>query len=388
VLFRVLFTSFQEATAMGNKVTGSGRVGKEIRLLDQEVAFVGVDVHKRTFDVAVWTEEREWVKTWTQPADPSALCDHLESIRSHVADVVYEAGPTGYGLYDVLCEAKFPAAVSAPSRTPTSPARRAKSDGLDARKAAFLDGKGMLTTIYVPTRQERADRQVVRRRDQVATSRKRVRNQIKSFLLFHGVAEPAGLENWSRYAVEALHELALDEPLRWTLDSMLGELTYVEKLCHEADQRIAQLARTERYAELAQRLQSVGGIGLLTTMTFLTEVPNPARFTSGREIASYLGLAPWTGRSGQSAKSGPIMKAGNRRVRTMLVEAAWQWQRNDPAAGATFRRLAARRKNSKIAIVAVARRLAILLWRLATGRQTCPPDPGGGEDEARLARES
>ena len=373
---------------MGNKVTGSGRVGKEIRLLDEEVAFVGVDVHKRTFDVAVWTEGREWVKTWTQPADPSALCERLEPIRGQVADVVYEAGPTGYGLYDVLCEANFPAAVSAPSRTPTSPARRAKSDGIDARKAAFLDGKGMLTTIYVPTPEERAGRQVVRRRGQVAKSRKRIRNQIKSFLLFHGLAEPKGLENWSRYAVEALRELALSELLRWTLDSMLDEMACVEKLCDEAERRIAQLAQTERYADLAERLQSVPGIGLLTTMTFLTEVPSPERFTSGRQMACYLGLAPWTGRSGGSAKSGPIMKAGNRRVRTMLVEAAWQWKKNDPAARATFKRLAARRKNSKIAIVAVARRLAILLWRIATGRETYPPDPGGGEEAAQLAPES
>ena len=80
------------------KVTRKRRAGKEIRLLDGEQVDVGVDSHKRSYKVALWSFERGVVATWTQGADPQALARKLEPHRERIRRVVYEAGPTGYGL--------------------------------------------------------------------------------------------------------------------------------------------------------------------------------------------------------------------------------------------------------------------------------------------------
>ena len=90
-------------------------------------------------------------------------------------------------------------------------------------------------------------------------------------------------------------------------------------------------------------------------------------------------------RSGDRTRSGPILKTGNRSLRRLLVEAAWQWKKRDPVAGKLFRRLLRATANSQKAIVGVARRLAILLWRILTGRiqyrldrapeEARPPEP-------------
>ena len=360
---------------MGKKVADSRRMGKELRLLENEVLFVGVDVHKKTYDVALWSETRGIVKTWRQPANGALLCERLEPIREHVALVTYEAGPTGYGLFDTLCEAGFPAQGVAPSRTPASRSPSAKSDRLDASQLGFFSGKGILKGIYVPTLQERLDRSIERRRDQVAKQLKRVRAQIKSFLLAWGIPEPEGLKDWTLASVAALGELALDEELRGDLDSFLREHAFHKGELKEANGRLAALAKTERYAEQDKGIQRIPGVGPITSMTFLTEITRPERFATGKEVAAYVGLAPWTSRSGGTSRSGRIMKAGNRRVRRVLVQAAWQWVRCDAGARAVFRRLAARRKNTKIAILAIARRLPILLWRIATTGLVYTPAP-------------
>ena len=111
------------------------------------------------------------------------------------------------------------------------------------------------------------------------------------------------------------------------------------------------------------RALAVMAVGLLV---FRVEVLHPERFPTGQKLAAYLGLAPWVGQSGESRRDGPVMKAGNKRVRRQLVEASWQWKRRDPKAQAVYRRLVANTGSSKKAITAMARRLGIRLWRLAT----------------------
>jgi transposase len=372
------FTLWKEATAMGTSVAGRRRVGKEIRLLAEEVAFVGVDVHKKTYQVSVWTEGREWVAQWTQPADSEALCRRLEPVRVQVAHVVYEAGPTGLSLVRRLRECGFSADVVAGSKTPVASARSNKSDRRDARQLARLDAKGLLTAIYVLTAQEEADRQVLRRREQVRGDVSRSRHRIKSFLLQHGVAEPAGLAHWSRAAVAALRAQELGKELGRSLASLLRDLDHGHGQLVAAAQEVRELAAGERHAATVERLRWVPGVGMITSMTFVTELPHPERFLTPEAIGAITGLAPRVSRSGGTAKGGPILKTGNAHLRRVLVQASWQWVRRDPAARQLFGHLLGETGGAHKAIVAVARHLAILLWHLVTTESTYTP----GQPEA------
>ena len=118
---------------------------------------VGVDVHKRSYRVALLRSDGAW-KEWTAPSSPKALESTLLPIRSRIGAVVYEAGPCGFGLARRLIRAGIPVIVAAPSRTPRPVAATSKTDRLDGRKLAEYAASGMLRPIAVPTEAEEGSR--------------------------------------------------------------------------------------------------------------------------------------------------------------------------------------------------------------------------------------
>jgi len=348
------------------KTTRTVRLTSSTLCLDPgEVAHVGVDVHKASYHVAVVTDLRGLVATWTQPADPDLLVERLRPIGTQLAQVVYEAGPTGFALVRRLRAAALKAEVIAPSKIPTMPGPEAKSDRLDCRKLAVFAQKGLLRPVRVPTEQEEADRQVVRLREQLTRKLRVVQQQIKALLLQHGIAEPAGLAHWTTAAVDALRELELAAELRFCLDVMLDERRHALEQVARATRRLEELAKADRHRETTSTLRTVPGVGPITAMTFRVELHEPGRFADGGQVARMLGLAPQVLQSGPTRREGRLLKSGNARLRTVLIEAAWRWVAGDEAAKARYRRLVASTGNGKKAIVGMARRLAILLWRMS-----------------------
>lgn len=335
-----------------------------LRLDESETAYVGVDVHKASYHVAVVTDAR-FVTSWTQPADPGLLIERLRPFQQRIAKVVYEAGPVGFGLVRRLRAAGFDADVIAPSKIPTLPGAEPKSDRLDGRKLAMFALKGLLQPVRVPTEQEEADRQVVRLREQLVRKLRSVRQQIKAFLLQHGLREPVGLTHWSGAAVEALRDLDLGTELRFCLDVLLDELGHAKMQVVVVTRRMEELTRSERHQRTIEVLQTVPGVGPVTAMTFRTELHEPERFTDPSHVARMAGLAPQVLQSGATRREGRLLKSGNARLRTVLVEAAWRWVAADEVAASRYRRIAAKTGSGKKAIVAMARRLAILLWRMS-----------------------
>src|SRR5512135_3162374 len=169
-----------------------------LRLEQGESVHVGVDVHKASYSVALYSDGRGVLTTWVQPARPEVLIEQLRPLREGIAQVVYEAGPTGFALARRLRAEGYTAQVIAPSKLLAPVGPEAKSDRLDCRRLAQLSAKGLLHPVQVPTEQEEADRQVLRLREQMVRKARTVQAQIKAFLLQHGVAEPAGLGHWSK----------------------------------------------------------------------------------------------------------------------------------------------------------------------------------------------
>jgi transposase len=150
--------------------TASRTPAEPLRLEPGESAFVGVDVHKATYHVAV-VGDRGVLATWVQPAraEPLLVLERLAPIRERVSAVVYEAGPTGFGLARRLAAQGYKAQVIAPSKLLAPVGAEAKSDRLDCRKLAVFAQKSLLRPVRVPTEQEEADRQVLRLRDQLVS---------------------------------------------------------------------------------------------------------------------------------------------------------------------------------------------------------------------------
>jgi len=341
---------------------------KQQNLTKKDIIYVGLDVHKKSISVAIWLNNRIDL-TFNASADYARLIKQLQPIKKAIKLVVYEAGPTGYGLARAMEQAKIPVQVISPANTPRPSKRCSKTDRLDCCRLAEFAAKGLLKPVAIPTKQEEADRQLNRLRDQLVRKRRRVRQQIKSFLLQYSIAEPDGLKGWSLAAIDELQRLPLTAALRFTLDMYLEELAQILMYLEHTEAELQALSQQERHHRSIKILRSHPGVGPVTAWAFRLEMFRPERFTQATEIGSFLGLSPRISQSGQTTREGPIVKTGREQLRSKLIEASWVWIQHDARARKVYGRLSNNTGSANKAIVAMARRLAIRLWKMLCNDQ-------------------
>lgn len=345
------------------KITKKHRQIKDIVLGKRDRVYVGLDVHKKSISVAVWINDHIEL-TFNCPPAHAVLIEKMKMFGSALKMVSYEAGPTGYALARAFQRASLPVQVISPSNTPRASKRTSKTDGLDCRGLAQYSAKGLLKPVAIPTEAQEAIRQLPRLRDQLVRKRRRVRQQIKSFLLQHSIAEPQGLTAWSCQSVISLAQLDLDGSLRLTLDIYLDELAHLSNQIKRVEERLRTLSKQSPHQESLEILISHPGVGPVVSWAFYTEIYRVERFNRPSEIASFIGLAPRIIQSGQSCREGPITKSGREQLRSKLIEASWVWIQHDQQAHAVYNRLFRNTGNGNKAIVGMARRLAIHLWHM------------------------
>jgi len=355
--------------------------------------YVGLDVHKNSISIAfadaVAGSEGRFVKRILN--DPGRLLKVLKKLgASSTIKVCYEAGPTGYGLVRILRRAGFVADVIAPSMTPKSPADRVKTDRRDALKLAECLRNGQLTAIYVPTEEEEALRDLIRAREDFKRVETNTKRQLLAMMLRHGRSWN-GKSNWTKAHLEWLsaqdfeHQASTEAHAHY-----IGELHRMKEELAKLDQLIHLTALHLPNAALYRAFLTVKGIKSLTAATLMVEIGDFRRFKSAGHFMSFLGLTPSLYASGDSAIRGRITKAGNRRLRRLLVEAAWAYrcsphvsrdlQKRSEGVGERPRKIAweaqkrlhrktrslqGRGVNHKKALVAVARELSGFIWAIA-----------------------
>lgn len=330
--------------------------------------YIGIDVHKNSYHIGMVRLDSPTVHS-VCPADPAEVLRLIERLNAPLGVVAYEAGPTGFGLARFLEAAGCRVIVVAPSRVPRPVTAGAKTDRLDCLKLAEYASRGLLRPIAVPTEEEEANRSLNRRRCQLADALRKCKQRIRSLLLEFGAPEPSGLSRWTKRAVAELAQTPLPEGARLTLESHLRELQRLQAEQLLVLRKLAALQKREELAEKMRCLQSAPGVGPKVATAFCFEVFNPERFQRAEELASYIGLAPVVSRSGEGKAKCKLHPTGQKALRSMLIQSAWAFIRHDEAANALYNRLKARHGLPQKAIVAVARKLAILLWRLLVERR-------------------
>jgi transposase len=257
--------------------------------------------------------------------------------------------------------------VVAPSQVPKSPnSKQQKTDRRDALTLAQLYFHPPRSFVRVPTEREKRDRQLLRTREQMVRDKTRTQNRIKALLAFHHWAWPRSESSayWSQADRQALREMTLPDPLRACLDALLDNLEGLYAQIRNFNHQIVALSRTEAYHDRCARLRQLAGVGLLTAMAFLLEVFRPEKFLTAEALACHVGLTCCEWSSAQRRRQGHITHWGSPILRRMLVEAAWSWVRKDPHAKRRFEAISMSSKRKKIAIVGMARRLAIVMWAM------------------------
>ena len=333
--------------------------GNKVIARDTEV-WLGIDDHKSSMHVTVLDSEDLVFRT-SLPAEEKHIEALLERLPGCTVRATYEAGPTGYRLLRWLRERGCEAFITPPSMVPTANDGRVKTDKRSSYDLAVALRAGMLKQVYDLNDEDYADRELVRTREQLVEHRGDIQRQIKSKLLYHRVEVPDGIStNWSKAFVQWLEEPNTGQS---NLDTSLKALVAVWKQLTEAVNEITNEVRkqskTEKYAERVKLLDSIRGVGVLTAMIVLTEIQDFDRFVSEKEFAAYLGLVPRENSSGQTVYKGRITGAGNRRVRTALIESSWTLKRYDKELARFFERVCSGKKEGRNkANVAVARKLS------------------------------
>jgi len=345
-----------------------------VNLTGDDDLFVGIDVHKKSYHVALFLNNAPAVD-FVMPARKEQLTDKLKTTVPALKCVVYETGPTGYGLARHLEKQNMPVSVVATSKIPRNSAIDDKTDKLDSKKLSQYAAKGLLSPVKIPTLKQEADRQLFRMRHRQARNLARVKTQIKSFLLMHDIDEPAGLNHWTINSIDQLRILPLQQTLRLSLDELLNDLDYYNLRVKEMNKTLVQHLNKGQLALRIELLKTHPGVGTVVACQFATELFHYREFTNTRYLFKYLGLSPMIRQSGERSKRGSINKVSNSRLRTNLIQAAWQWIRLDINARKTYLRILNNCGSIKQkAITAMARKLSGHLWTMLMKNQ--PYDPG------------
>jgi transposase len=288
----------------------------------------------------------------------------------------YEAGRDGFWLHRWLTEQSIDnVVVDSASIEVNRRARRAKTDRLDADKLLSMliryhaGERRVWSVVRVPTPEQEDARRAHRELGRLGHERTAHINRIRALLVLNNRrVKYVGGRLWRRWWTGHAQELA--PRVRAEIERECERLLLVKKQMNmiEAEQRQAVAAGTEpQVAGLAQ----LRGIGMSSGWVLAKELFGWRRFRNRREVAGCLGLTPSPYASGQSATEQGISKAGNRRVRTLMVELAWSWLRYQPQSELSQwfnRRFAGGGKRlRRIGIVALARRLALrcgATWRM------------------------
>jgi transposase len=330
--------------------------------------FIGIDVHKTTWEVAVLTESG-FLKRHSQESSAKVLFDFL---RKHYPDgeyhAVYESGFSGFATYYALKEFGIECTVSHAADVPTTQYEEVmKTDKIDAEKLArALRNGDIKRPVYIRERDNIDDRAVIRIRRIIQKQLLGYKSRVKHMLHCNGVELPERFSKpgtyWSRAFITWLKEdVRLLSSTRRSLDLLIRQVEVIRGTQLEATRELRRLSQTDRYRHRHNLLTSIPGIGSIVAMCILTEVWDVARFHNEKQFAHYLGLIPTCHDSGPHKSNGVSTFRGNRHLGPMIIEAAWVAINKDIGLGACYswhKKVMPPQK----AIVRVARKMSNIIY--------------------------
>jgi len=329
-----------------------------------KLVHLGIDAHLANLQICAVCEGAK-LANFSYPAhDVAGLIARLRKMFPEARfSAAYEAGFSGFTLQRQLSAAGIPTIVVNPGSIPVEGRRTVKTDKIDALKIATLLYRGLLKGIRIPTPEQEQRRELTRTRQQLVDSRKRIGNQIKMKLHYHGSWGGKKLPAMSAAFLDELLEMPLPQDLKTVISSLAAIWRELARQIKELEKQFCDEAKgssstktSEKHRRTLAIYRSAPGIGDLSAHIFANELGDMSQFANERQLSSWCGLTPSEYSSGEKRHQGHITRQGTSRIRHIMTEVSWRAIRQDTHLRLIYERIAARR-GGKRAILAVARRM-------------------------------
>jgi transposase len=345
------------------------------------VEHIGIDLHKRESQICIETEEGEILEKRIRTER-----DRFVAVfgRRPPAKVLIEAMTESEWVARLLEELGHKVIVADPNYAAmyATRSRRVKTDRRDAATLADACRLQAYRPAHRASDRQRHVRAELAVRDVLVRTRVKCVALVGALLRRHGIHLPSGNVDGFIARVEARD---LSAELQGEITPLLALIRAASAELAAADARIAAIAAAD---PVVQRLRTVPGVGPVTATAFVATLDTCERFAGPHQVEAYLGLVPSEKSSGEKQHKGRITKAGNSRARWLLVEAAWSILRSTREDTEPLRRWARRvalRRGMKSGIVALARKLAGILYAMWRDGSTYERREGRPEAEVAMA---
>jgi transposase len=332
---------------------------------------IGIDVHKVNSQICVVDETGEIVEERRIRTDRERFGAVVG--KRDRARVLIEASTESEWVARCLEELGHEVIVADPNFAPMYASRspRIKTDRRDARTLAQACRLGAYRAAHRTSEAQRRIRAELAVREALVRTRTRYISLVRSLLRREGIGVRSG---GASSFVARVGELTLAPWLRSLIAPLLTLMKELDGEIRAADGCVATMARHD---EVVRRLCAAPGVGPVTAVAFRAVLDEAGRFRGAHQVECYLGLVPRETSSGERQLRGRITKSGNGRLRWLLVEAAWAIWRSRTAESAPLRMWAQRiavRRGKRVATVALARRLAGILFAMWRDGTSFEPD--------------
>jgi transposase len=338
--------------------------------------YVGLDVHSRQSSLEMLDEQGKTVKRLTVRGPWPKLIEAVAALPQRPLAVAYEAS-CGYGyLHERLGRIADRVAVGHPGQMRLIFKSKRKHDRVDAGKIAKLLYLDMVPQVHVPAMNVRQWRRLIEFRQKLLQRRVMIKNQLRAILRSLAIVTPKGLTPnglWSGKGQRWLAELELADAEALERDLLLEEMSDLNEKIKRVEKELAKIAQKHPAVTV---LRSIPGVGIRTAEAFVAYVDDVWRFARTIQIGTYFGLVPCQDASASVNRLGHITREGPATVRKLLCEAAWQALRRSPTVRGWFERISGNDAGGrKIALVAVARKLAVVMGAMLRSGEVWREDP-------------
>ena len=338
--------------------------------VNQATVFVGLDYHAASVQVCALSPDGKVLMNRSCANDWRAV---MGAVRQQCPGAVnvqaaIESCCGAAGLADELIgHARWSVNLAHPGYVARMKQSPDKTDFSDARMLADLQRVGYLPKVWLAPEEVRELRRLVHYRQSLARERRNLKLRIGATLREARQKAPATVNPWTKAWLAWLESSAQLSPNgRHVIDCCQRRLVSLSKDLAQIDKRLEKQTKDD---PLVQKLLTIPGIGLITAVTLRAEIGRFDRFRTGKQLARFCGLSPRNASSGQKQADAGLIQAGNKELKTLLIEAAHRLIRYEERWTALAARLSSRGKKACVVVAAVANRW--LRWLFHQVQPSC-----------------